>query len=95
MSTQQQRIERITQKVQEHLQQMAVLQREFEHQRKILQEMKQKQGILDEQVRLLKEQNQILRAATDGLANSDKKEFEKLINKYLRDIDKCIALLSE
>jgi len=26
---------------------------------------------------------------------TDRKEFEKNINRYIRDIDKCISILSE
>lgn len=88
-------IARITRKVQQHLQQMAVLQKEFDHQKSIMREMKDKQFKLEEQVRLLSEQNHVLKAATGNLPDEDKKGLENLINKYMRDIDKCIAILSE
>jgi len=29
------------------------------------------------------------------MSEADKKEFEKKINAYLKEIDRCIALLSE
>lgn len=95
MKTQQERLETIIKKVHAQLQQTAVLQREFEHQRKALYEMKAKHEKQQEQLRLLQEQNHILQAAAGNMNEPDKKEFEKLISKYLRDIDKCIALLSE
>ena len=88
-------IERITKKLQQHLQQMAVLQKEFDHQKSIMREMKEKQLKLEEQVRLLHEQNQVLKAATGNLPDGEKKNLETLITKYMRDIDKCIAMLSE
>ena len=88
-------IARITKKLQQHLQQMAVLQKEFDHQKSIMREMKERQLKLEEQVRLLHEQNQVLKAATGNLPDGEKKNLETLINKYMRDIDKCIAMLSE
>ncbi len=88
-------ITRITKKVQEHLQQMTVLQKEFDHQKSVMREMKEKQLKLEEQVRLLHEKNQVLKAAAGNLADPEKKGLETLINKYMRDIDKCIAMLSE
>lgn len=88
-------IVRITKKVQEQLHNMAVLQKEFDHQKSVMREMKEKQIKLEEQVRLLQEQNQVLKAATGNLPDEEKKGLETLINKYMRDIDKCIAMLSE
>ena len=37
----------------------------------------------------------LLKASLGKLNEKDKKEFEKRINLYLKDIDKCIELLSE
>lgn len=88
-------IVRITKKVQEQLHNMAVLQKEFDYQKSVMREMKEKQIKLEEQVRLLQEQNQVLKAATGNLPDEEKKGLETLINKYMRDIDKCIAMLSE
>jgi hypothetical protein len=88
-------ISRITKKVQQHLHNMSVLQKEFDHQKSVMREMREKQLRLEEQVHLLQEQNQVLKAATGDLTDGDKKDLETLINKYMRDIDKCIAMLSE
>lgn len=37
----------------------------------------------------------ILKFAAGDLPEADKKEFEKVINSYIRDIDKVIAFLSQ
>ena len=37
----------------------------------------------------------VLKAASGEMAGADKKEFEKRINQYIKEIDKCIGLLSE
>lgn len=43
----------------------------------------------------LKQQISILKISTAEMNEADKKEFEKRINAYLKDIDRCIALLGE
>ena len=38
---------------------------------------------------------QVLRAASSRMDEADKKEFEKTINHYIKDIDHCIGMLSD
>ncbi|MCX8020395.1 MAG: hypothetical protein N2747_07885 [Chitinophagaceae bacterium] len=40
-------------------------------------------------------QADVLRLQSLNLSEKDKKEIEKRINRYIREIEKCIALLSE
>lgn len=37
----------------------------------------------------------VLKAASGEMAAGDKKEFEKRISQHIKEIDKCIGLLSE
>ena len=37
----------------------------------------------------------ILKAASGQMPEADQKEFEKRVNQYIKEIDKCIGLLSE
>ncbi len=53
----------------------------------------ERQSALEEEVRQMKEQILLLRASANPLENDDKKEFQKILNEYIRNIDKCIALL--
>lgn len=53
----------------------------------------ERQYALEEEVRQMKEQILLLRASANPLENDDKKEFQKILNEYIRNIDKCIALL--
>jgi hypothetical protein len=46
-------------------------------------------------IRALEEQQYILKSAAGELNAVEKKAFEQTINKYIREIDKCIALLNE
>lgn len=43
----------------------------------------------------LEQQVTILKITTGELSEKDKREFEKKINQYLKEIDKCIAFLSQ
>jgi hypothetical protein len=50
---------------------------------------------MQDRIRILQEQQFILKASSGKMGELDKKQFEQSINKYLREIDKCITLLSE
>lgn len=43
----------------------------------------------------LKQQISILKVSAGEMNDADKKEFEKRINSYLKEIDRCIALLEK
>ena len=43
----------------------------------------------------LKQQVEVLKISSGDWDQNDKKEFEKRINSYIKEIDRCIALLSE
>jgi len=43
----------------------------------------------------LQQQISILKVASGDMSEKDKKEFEKKINQYIREIDKCISFLSQ
>ena len=43
----------------------------------------------------LKQQVSVLKLSAGEMNEADKKEFEKRINGYLKEIDRCIALLGE
>ena len=45
-------------------------------------------------IETLKQQVAVLKLSSGNWDEQDKKEFEKRINQYIREIDKCIALLS-
>lgn len=43
----------------------------------------------------LKQQVEILKISSGEWNENDKKEFEKRINGYIKEIDRCISLLSD
>lgn len=95
MNTTELHLKRIQDKVQQLLKNYASLKKENDRlkqgQEKDHQETKEQQKKLEE----LKQQADILRLNAGGMNDGDKKEFEKRINSYLKEIDRCIMLLSE
>ena len=95
MEALQEQIRRIQLKLQEHLKQHAAALKELEKQQKMLATLREQQQTNEERIRQLQEQNHILQAAAGDMNPADKKAFEQAIGRYIREIDKCIALLSE
>jgi len=88
-------IKRVNEKLQQLLKEHLLLRREHERQEKIIGDLQQEKEKNREQVAQLEQQVSILKAATGKLEEPEKKKLEKTINQYIREIDKCIALLSE
>lgn len=84
---------RIEQKVQQLLKQYQQSQKENLQMKKENQKLKiQLQDETDEKNKIL-QQNDALRIYSSSIDINSKKELEKRINIYLKDIDKCLALL--
>lgn len=88
-------IERIRLKVQNLLKKQSSLEKENEKLRTELgrkamveKELKEKVGQLEEQVNLVK-------ASTGQMDEPSKKAFEKQLNHYIKEIDRCIAMLGQ
>lgn len=94
MSTEQQ-IKRIQDKLQQLLKQHTALQKENGRLRQELQEAQSSLTGFQKSTDELKQQVGILKAASGEMNEADKKEFEKRLNGYIKEIDRCIALLGE
>jgi regulator of replication initiation timing len=95
MTTTTEHIERIRLKLQSLLKDHHALQKENE---KLRSEISRKAGIeleLKEKTKQLEEQVNILKASTGQMDEASKKAFEKQLNHYIREIDRCIAMLSQ
>lgn len=90
-----QHINRINEKLQKLLKGYHQLQKENERQALLIEELSEAKKKNIQQVTLLQEQLGIIKAATGRMDEADKKAFEKTISHYIREIDKCIGLLSE
>ena len=88
-------ISRINSKLQELLKKYASLVKESGQQQKIIQKLEQENELRESKIQMLEQQQHILKAAAGKMDEPDKKEFEQVINKYIREIDKCINLLNE
>jgi len=93
MITTEQHLKNIQDKLQQLLKNYAAMQKENAKLKEELSEAQQKATaqlkITDE----LKQQVSILKLSSGEMDEAEKKEFEKRINGYLKEIDRCIALL--
>jgi chromosome segregation ATPase len=95
MSRIDQQFNTLNDKLQLLLKRMAHLQRENEQLRADLQAATKNEAAAHAQVDELKQQAAILKFAAGQMSERDKKEFETTISRYIRQIDKCIAYLSQ
>lgn len=88
-------INRIHVKLQQMIKYQSALETGNNQKAKEIIRLKEQNELHDIAIKKLQEQNYILKAATNSLTEADKTALEQSINKYVRDIDKCIGLLSE
>ena len=95
MNTTAQQIKRIQDKLQQLLKAHAALQKENRRLKEELTTATAKITGNQQQVEELKQQVSVLKVSAGSMNEADKKELEKRINGYLKEIDRCIALLGE
>lgn len=88
-------INRINAKLQQLLKQYDALQKDNSKLNLQVQQMKEKQDDLTENIHALQQQNLLLKASVSNMEDPEKKKLEAQINNYLKNIDTCISLLSE
>lgn len=94
MNTEQQ-LKRIQDKLQQLLKQHATVQKENAALKQELQVAGKKISDSQQTIDELKQQTSILKVNADVMSDADKKEFEKRLSHYIKEIDRCIALLGE
>lgn len=98
MNNTEQHLKRIQDKLQQLLKEYASLQKENNRVKEELTAAKDKIGVQQKNLDELKQQVSILKVSSGEsgrMSDIDKKDFEKRINSYLKEIDRCIALLGE
>jgi predicted nucleic acid-binding Zn-ribbon protein len=95
MSNTEQHLKRIQDKLQQLLKEYTAMQKENSRLKEELRSAREKSSGQQKNVDELKQQISILKVSTGDMSEADKKEFEKRINGYLKEIDKCIAMLGE
>lgn len=93
MSNTEQHLKRIQDKLQQLLKQHAALQKENSKLKEELGSAQQKIAAQQKNADELKQQVSILKVTAGDISEADKKEFEKRINGYLKEIDRCITML--
>ncbi|MFM2138219.1 MAG: hypothetical protein RJA57_526 [Bacteroidota bacterium] len=95
MSQTEAQLKRIQDKLQQLLRKHALLLKDHQRLTEALQASRNKQDQQQAAMEVLQEQVSILKAAAGELNERERKEFEKRITGYLKEIDRCIALLGE
>ena len=85
----------VNEKLQQLLKKYAALKKENESLSVQLGKLKNKEEEFANTTSLLNEKINILQVASGSISGSEQKDFEKRINQYIKEIDKCIALLSD
>jgi archaellum component FlaC len=88
-------IKRVTNKLRQLLKNYELLQKEMAQKAVQLHELHQTKQQQAKRIEELEQQVLILKAASGEMSEKDKKDFEKRINQYIGEINKCIGWLSE
>lgn len=95
MSDLENQLKRIQEKMQLLVKQHMALQKENHRLKDQLQQSTKDVLINQQHIDDLRQQVEVLKITSGNWDENDKKEFEKRINSYIKEIDRCIALLSE
>lgn len=87
-------IKNVNSKLQLLLKQYQAMQHENEQLQKTIANFSVSDKLQKETIAAMKQEQLILKASIDKMDEKEKKELEKKINGYLKNIDKCISLLS-
>lgn len=88
-------IRSVNAKLQQLLKNYASLQKENEALKQNVSSFQKKEKEYTSAIDTLQQKLSVLQAAAGEMPEADKKEFEKRINQYIKDIDKCITELSQ
>jgi len=91
----QEQLKRITEKLQQVVHSYQLLQKEHEQLSREVVTLRDKEKVRLIRIDELEMKMMALQTVTGQLNDTEKKDVEKRINRYIREIDRCIALLSE
>ena len=95
MSEHESQLKQIQEKVQLILKKQAILQKENEQLEKELAKNREQSAHHLQLIDTLQQQVEVLKLSSGEMNEKDKKEIEKRINSYIKEIDRCIATLKE
>lgn len=93
MSLGEEQLKRIQEKLQQVLKQQSALQKENQSLKDELDSTKKQSVQHHENIDRLKQQVEVLKMGSGEMNTTEKKLLEKRINTYLKEIDRCIAML--
>ncbi|MBC7936036.1 MAG: hypothetical protein H7Y86_11855 [Rhizobacter sp.] len=85
----------VNNKLQQLLKQYDFLLKENAQQEQLIKTLQEQQLGNKERLETLQQQNLVLKASVTDMAPADKKELEQKLSQYIKNIDKCISLLSQ
>lgn len=88
-------IKTVNEKLQRLLRNYQQLVKDNERQTRLIKDLQETKTKNAEQITVMQQQLDILKASAGQMNTADKKSFEKNINQYIKEIDKCIGLLSD
>jgi regulator of replication initiation timing len=88
-------LKQINEKLQVLLKQFHSLQKENTKLKEEVQQSRSHQSANVEELDRLRQRSQILQRGKNEMSDLDKKAFEKRLNGYVKEIDRCIALLND
>ena len=88
------RLKAITDKVQELIRRYEQLRKENERLKAELIPAKEREMSFMDQISNLEQKVMVLKAGTGQLDDTEKKELDKKLHTYLKEIDRCITMLS-
>ena len=86
-------IKRIQEKLALLTKRFSSVQQENVQLKEALTEAREKNAIQEQGIEKLKQQLDVLRFSNTQMSTEEKKDFEKRINSYLKEIDRCIVML--
>jgi uncharacterized protein (DUF3084 family) len=95
MSEFEQHLKRANEKLQQLLKQYQLLQKENGKLKQDIQLLNSRNDSLSAESEKWHQQTEILKLSKGEMNETEKKAFEKRLNQYVREIDRCIALLNE
>jgi chromosome segregation ATPase len=95
MSTLEAQIKIVNEKLQQLLKKNALLQKQNEMLHAEVNSFKQKEEDYKASIDSISQKVNILQAARGNMSKEDQKKLESRIDKYIKEIDRCITILSE
>lgn len=93
--SEQEQIKRIHEKLQQLLRRYELLYKENEKLRAELNESKHRSEAQSQKIHSLEQTVAVMRTISGKMEETDKKELEKRLTHYLKEIDRCISMMSQ